>query len=153
MTVVEFSRKHYQILSLQPMRFVGKETLREEDWRTMRAKTKYDLILGDLVLNVVARDDITKILRNLGESLAEGGYCLLRTWVRSVDKRYDIRAVVAQHRQKTPRINFYTACLLPLHMCNYDFKNDSADYPAMTANLFAAYRAGLVGKSEYQVLF
>jgi SAM-dependent methyltransferase len=152
-TVVEFSRRHYQILSLQPMRFTGKETLREEDWRTMHSRTKYDLILGDLVLNVVARDDITKILRNLGRSLAEGGYCLLRTWVRTVDKKYDIRAVVANHRQKTPRINFYTACLLPLHMCNYDFKKDSADYPAMAANLLAAYRAGIVKKYEYQYCF
>jgi SAM-dependent methyltransferase len=149
-TVVEFSRRHYQVLSRQPMRFMGKETLREEDWRTMHTRTKYDLILGDLVLNVVAHDDITRILRNLGRSLADGGYCLLRTWVRTGDKKYDIRAVVAQHRQRTPRINFYTACLLPLHMCDYDFKNDSADYPAMTANLLAAYRAGLVKRDEYQ---
>jgi SAM-dependent methyltransferase len=152
-TLVEFSRKHYQILSLQPMRYMGKETVREEDWRAMRTENKYDLVLGDLVLNVVAREDIAEILRNLAGSLAEGGYCLLRTWVRADDKRYDIRTVVAQHRQKTPRIHFYTACVMPLHMCNYNFRTDSADYPAMRANLFAAYRAGLVKKSEYQYCY
>jgi len=149
-TVVEFSRRHYQILSRQPMRFTGAEVLREEDWRAMHAKEKYDLILGDLALNVVARADIDRILRNLGRNLSDVGYCVLRTWVRADDRRYDLRTVVDQHRRKTPRIHFYTACMLPLHMCNYDFKKDSADYPAMMANLLAACRAGLVTKSEYQ---
>lgn len=149
-TLVEFSRKHYQILSRQPMKFTGSETLREEDWRTMGAGEKYDLVLGDLALNVVAREDIGRILRKLGRSLAEDGYCLLRTWVRTDDTRYDLRAVVARHRRKTPHVHFYTACVLPLHMCNYDFKRDSADYPAMMADLLRAYRAGLVRKSEYQ---
>jgi len=149
-TIVEFSRRHYEILSRQPMKFIGSETLREEDWRAMHAKEKYDLILGDLVLNVVASNDIGGILRNLGRCLSKGGYCLLRTWVRADDRRYDLRTVVARHRRMTPRIHFYTACVMPLHMCSYDFKNDSADYPAMTANLLSAYRAGLVSKAEYQ---
>src|SRR5689334_6478476 len=34
-TVIEFSRAHYRILSRQPMKYRGRETLREEDWRQM----------------------------------------------------------------------------------------------------------------------
>jgi hypothetical protein len=149
-TLVEFSREFYSILSRQPMKFTGREEVREEDWRAMRAEAKYDLILGDLALNVVACKDIARILANLAGNLAEGGYCLLRSWVRADDTRYSLRAIVARHRRKTPHIHFYTACVIPLHMCNYDFKRDSADYLAMTANLLRACRAGLVRKSEYR---
>jgi len=150
LAIVEFSQRHYQILSRQPMRYKGKEVVREEDWRSMRTKSKYDLILGDLALNVVARDDIPKILRNVAGSLAAGGYCLLRTWVRRNDRSYDIQEVVTQHRRKTPRVHFYTACLIPLHFCNYDFERDNANYPEMITNLRAACRSRLVKKGEYR---
>jgi hypothetical protein len=150
LAIVEFSQKHYQILSRQPMKYMGEEVVREEDWRTMRTRSKYDLILGDLALNVVARDDIPKILNNVANSLAAGGFCLLRTWVRRNDRTYDIREVVMQHRRITPRVHFYTACLIPLHFCNYDFKKDNANYPGMIANLRAAYRSRLVEESEYR---
>jgi SAM-dependent methyltransferase len=151
--LAEFSRKHYHILSRQPMKYRGKEVVREEDWRSMRAKSKYDLILGDLALNVVARNDIPKILRNLSRSLAAGGYCILRTWVRSNDRSYDIQEVVTKHRQKTPQVHFYTACLIPLHFCSYDFKRDNADYPEMIVKLRAACRSRLVKKSEYRFCY
>ena len=149
-TVIEFSREHYRILSRQPMKHRGQETLREEDWRKMKTDRKYDLILGDLVLNVVARRDIAHVLRNIGRSLVRDGVCLLRTWVRRNDRRHDLRTIVTQHRRRTPRTHFYTACMLPLHMCDYDFRRDSADYAAMTRRLFQAHRAGMVNQAEYQ---
>ena len=149
-TVIEFSREHYRILSRQPMKYRGRETLRVEDWRHMKVDRKYDLILGDLALNVVARRDVPSVLRNIARSLANDGYCLLRTWVRSDDRRSDLRTIVSQHRRRTPRVHFYTACMLPLHMCDYDFRRDNADYPAMSRRLLEAYRAGIVTQSEYR---
>jgi len=149
-TVIEFSRRHYRILSRQPMAHRGRETLREEDWRAMKAGRQYDLVLGDLVLNVVARSDIPRVLRNVARIVAAEGYCLLRTWVRADDRKYDLKAVVARHRRRTPRVHFYTACMLPLHMCDYDFRRDNADYPAMIRRLQEAYRAGIVTKGEYE---
>jgi len=149
-TIVEFSRKHYRILSRQPMQHRGKETIREEDWREMKGNRKYDLVLGDLALNVLSRSDIPAVLQNVAHSLTDGGYCVLRTWVRVDDKKYRLRAVVAQHRRKTPDVHFYTACMLHLHMCDYDFHKDNADYPAMTRRLYADYRADLVTKAEYE---
>jgi SAM-dependent methyltransferase len=149
-TVIEFSREHYRILSRQPMKHRGREELREEDWRGMKVDRKYDLILGDLVLNVVARRDIASVLRNIARSLARDGRCLLRTWVRSNDRRPALRTIVAQHRRRTPGIHFYTACMLPLHMCDYDFEKDNADYAAMIRRLFEACRAGIVREAEYR---
>jgi len=149
-TVIEFSRTHYRILSRQPMAYRGREVLREEDWREMKADRKYDLVLGDLALNVVARSDVPKVLRNIARLLAHDGTCLLRTWVRADDRRLDLKTVVAAHRMRTPRVHFYTACMLPLHMCDYDFRRDNADYPAMTHRLRDAHRTGIVAKAEYE---
>ena len=148
-TIIEFSKRHYEVLSRQPMQHKGKETVREEDWRTMQPDRHYDLILGDLVLNVVQKKDIGAILRNLKKSLSPGGSCILRTWVRKDDTRRSIEKVLQSYRRNTPRLHFYTANIMPLYMCSYDFRKDNSDYPGMIALLKKQLTEKKISKKEY----
>ncbi len=148
-TIIEFSQKHYEILSRQPIRHKGNETFVEEDWRTMSRHTPFDLVLGDLVLNVVPKKDIGKILKNVQKNLAPSGMCILRTWVRANDKRLLIERVIAQYRKSFARLPFYTAAIMPLYMCFYDFKRDCADYPSMISGLKTQLENKTISRSEY----
>lgn len=150
-TLIEFKAKHYQILSQQPMKFKGKETLREEDWKSMDTNQKYDLILGDLVLNVGSITDIKKILSNVSKSTSKNGYCIFRTWVRRNNNQLNMEKVIKAHRKKHPHI--YTSCIMPMYMCYYNFTKDKVDYPAMIEGLKALYKEGKVKKQEYEHCF
>jgi len=148
-TVIEFSQKHYNVLSKQPMEYRGKEILRLEDWRTMSTEKKYHLILGDLVFNGASKVGIVKILRKTSQSLSKDGYCILRTWVRRSNKKYNLDEVINDHRKNRSRMHFYTSCLMPIYMCFYDFKDDRAEYPVLIKGLKEAYKRKKVTRKEY----
>lgn len=152
-TLIEFSKRHYTILSRQAMKYRGKERVREEDWRSMRTAEQYDLIFGDLVLNVVQKKDISPILQKLRMSLSPDGVCMLRTWVRANNTRASIDAILKAYRRAGSRTHFYTANIMPLYMCRYDFKHDNGDYPAMISLLKEKLLEKKISKTEYHACY
>ncbi|MEK7619055.1 MAG: hypothetical protein AAB416_02340 [Patescibacteria group bacterium] len=152
-TVIEFSKKHYAILSRQQMKYRGTEHVREEDWRRMHTKERYDLILGDLVLNVVQKEDISTILQKLKESLSQDGVCMLRTWVRASSAHRSVDTILKSYRKAGSKSHFYTANIMPLYMCCYDFLNDNANYPAMIHLLKEKLLEKKISKAEYHACY
>src|SRR3989338_2394085 len=92
-TLLDVSELHCNILSKQPMTYTGPETFLSMDWRKMETKEQFDIILGDLVVNMLNSD----------------GTFISRNWIRIQDNLSDFAAVVRFAREKYPNVNFYVA--------------------------------------------
>jgi hypothetical protein len=61
------------------------ETLVKDDWLTFKINEKFDVIIGDLVLNLVDPRDYIRLRDNLIRHLQEGGRCYFRTLAKDTD--------------------------------------------------------------------
>jgi len=103
-TLIDFSRLHYEILSKQHMFYTG-----AEKFLMMQTEEKYDIVLGDLVVNMLNTADRDSLLKNVSNILVLNGIFISRNWIRVKDDISDFAAIVKFVREKYPNVNFYTA--------------------------------------------
>ncbi len=145
-TVIDFKKENYKILSKQPM-IHGPEIFMEEDWKTMSTDKRYDLLLGCTVLNVVGSKNIPVILENISK-IAD--IAILRTFVRS-SKLLDPKKVIAKNRKK--HAHPYTAFGLDLYLCYYDCEKESVDISAMFKGLKSLMKNKTLTNKEYSYFY
>ncbi|MDO8582302.1 MAG: class I SAM-dependent methyltransferase [bacterium] len=135
-TIIDFSKLHFEILSEQFMTYKGEEKFLEMDWRKMKSGIKFDFILGDLVVNMLDNENRELMLKNIHNMLAENGLAILRSWIEPKEKLLNFESVLKFVRKKYPNVNFYTSTagyVYPAYINNSEFgdvgklKNDLED--------------------------
>lgn len=148
-TLIEFSKDHYEILSKQPRQHKGPEKLRLEDWRAMNETEKYDLVFGDLVTNVFPKGELPKVINQFAAITARDGRCILRCWVRPADRLPDLLAEIKRHRKERDGTNLYASCAMFFYLAGYDYQNDKADFKKMIGLAAALRDSGKITGEEY----
>jgi len=96
-------------LSKQHMSYIGEEKFLMMDWKKMQTEERYDIVLGDLVVNMLNTADRDSLLKNVSEILAKDGVSILRNWIKLDNQPSDFISTVKLVREKYPHVNFYTA--------------------------------------------
>lgn len=149
-TLVDFSKLHYEILSKQPMMYTGPESFILADWRKMQTAEKFDIILGDLVVNMLNTEDRDLLLKNISNMLAPDGIFISRNWIRTKSNTPDFAATVKLVREKYPNVNFYVSTagyVYPAYINETEF----ADVERMKKDIDDAFKTGLISKNEYKI--
>ncbi|MFA5022637.1 MAG: class I SAM-dependent methyltransferase [Patescibacteria group bacterium] len=148
-TLIDISKLHYKILSKQPMSYKGAEKFLAMDWRKMKTKEKFDLILGDLVVNMLNTKDRDILLKNVSGMLATNGIFISRNWIKPSNLPPNFAAVVKLVRKKYPNTNFYTSTagfVYPAYINNTEF----ADVKKLKADLKSLKEKKLITNSEHK---
>src|SRR3989338_9973920 len=98
-TVVDYSRYNFKHLKGQ-MKRRGKEILVVQDWRKMNLNKKFDIILGDLSLNMVGFKDQKIILRKLSKLAESKGFIAHRTWLYEESRYASLNELIEAHRKR-----------------------------------------------------
>lgn len=148
-TLIDVSELHCKILSKQPMTYTGVETFLSLDWRKMEIKEKFDIVLGDLVVNMLNTVDRDSLLKNVSSILAPDGVFISRNWIKTNDGLSDFASVVNFVREKYPNVNFYTATagfVYPAYINDTEF----ADVEKLKNDLEDLKKNKLVSNNEYK---
>ena len=131
------------------MTYTGPETFLSMDWRKMETKEQFDIILGDLVVNMLNNEDRDSLLKNVSKMLDSDGTFISRNWIRIQDNLSDFAAVVRFAREKYPNVNFYVATagsVYPAYINDTEF----ADVEKLKNDLEDLRKKKLISNSEYK---
>ena len=148
-TLIDVSELHYKILSKQFMAYTGPETFLSMDWRKMQTKEKFDIILGDLVVNMLNTEDRAFLLKNVSNMLAKDGIFISRSWITVKNNFSDFASVVKFVREKYPNVNFYAATagsVYPAYINDTEF----ADVDRLKNDLEDLKKKKLISTAEYK---
>jgi cyclopropane fatty-acyl-phospholipid synthase-like methyltransferase len=148
-TLIDVSKMHYEILSKQHMAYTGAEEFVALDWRNMHTKKKFDIILGDLVMNMLGTKNRDSMLKNVSEILVSDGIFISRNWIKPKSNLKDFAAVVKYVRKKYPHVHFYTTTagfVYPAYINNTEF----ADVRKLKSDLVDLKKKKLINVSEYK---
>lgn len=75
--VVDFEKRHYDILTSYAKDSIGDENFLEKDWLEIEDEDKYNIIIGHRAINVVGKDILQNFFDKMYKSLKPGGvfYC------------------------------------------------------------------------------
>jgi len=106
-SLIEYSRDHYRILSKQHATFQGKERLILQDWRDLHINKKFDIVLGDNTLNLLNDNDRIIALKNISKILKKNGVFLPRTFISLPNMPKNWKSILRKIK-KCPKTHFYT---------------------------------------------
>lgn len=148
-TVIEYNTENYNALGSLMKRKPLKETLVVGDWRTIKLKQKFDLILGDFCVNVLPKKDQPQFIKNVANLLAPRGFCMLKTFVRYDEVRGDLAERLAFYRTKMKHRPILETVMATMFKSAYNYQTEELTFPAIWQNFTRLYKAGKMKKDEY----
>lgn len=143
-TIADKDRGNFAVLNKTRYHYMAhKEKLVVKNWLDLDGK--YDVILGDLVLNVLPFDKQNILLRKLKNLIKKDGIIVLRTWV--LDKKKNIKTLVKGYDGKVPIFSYYA---LPLLRYFYDHKKNYVICRDVVFELKKLWKEGIVPKDVFE---
>ncbi len=122
-TCFDFSKYNFEYL-MNEVKHKPKETFVEGDWVGKVLDEKFDIILGDNVVNMLMKKDFEKFLSNIAKMLKDDGLFIPRTYIRDQDERYTGLKAVKEFREERKGQHIHTAMTRNLFVAAYDFEKD-----------------------------
>lgn len=122
-TLIDFKRYNYEYLGRE-VKNRPKETFYEGNWLNTVLNEKFDIILADNVINVMAKADVPKLLRNVSRMLKVGGLFMPRTYVREKGETYTGEKAVKEYREERKGQALYSGIVRNMYIAAYDFKKE-----------------------------
>lgn len=148
-SVVDYREENYEAMGLLMKRKKFKEKLIQKDWRTIRTKEKYDLILGDYCFNVLSKKDQAKFIKNISRMLKPDGLCMIKTFVRYDSDRGDLAKSLHYYRTKKKHRPILETIMAPMFKYSYDFKKEECSFPNVWKKFVKLYKNDKMKKEEY----
>ena len=122
-TLFDFKRYNYEYLATE-VKNKPKEKFIEGNWLTTILEDKFDVVLADNVLDVVMKEDIPTILKNISNILKKEGIFMPRTYIRDKDEHWTGEKVIKEYRKEGSKKPFYTWVIRNFYLSAYDSKKE-----------------------------
>lgn len=121
-TIMDYNPRNYEILRRYMRHPSGEpeQTLVEKDWREIDYESRFDIVLGDLALNMVPLSEQQELIGKLTGALTPNGYSVQRVWVRDSAKyspqHTTLEDIICEHRETRARegYDYFYSLALPL---------------------------------------
>ena len=126
-TCVDYHNENFYILRTL-MKRKGNEELVNQDWRKMKLVEKYDLIMGDVALQMIPLKDNQKILLRLQNALKFSGFLVHRNWIRVRGAYRTQQSVLAEYKRRAKKSGPFSALAMPMVQHCFDDKKGLVYY-------------------------
>jgi hypothetical protein len=147
-TVIEFSKHHYDVLSRQYMLYKGKENLLIADWRKIKTKERFDFVFGDNVLNMLNTEGRLMLLKNAAAMLKKDGMFITRDYVKIGKMPRNWKEIIELRSKKYASAHFFTATQHLAFTAYMDSATEFTDVDKLIKELKELKKKGKVKASE-----
>ena len=148
-TLMDFSRKNYDYLS-DEVKNKPKEIFIEGNWLSKALDEKFDIILGDNVINVIAKEDVPKLLSNAAKMLKKDGFFMPRTYVRDRGERYTGEKVIKEYRTERKGQSLFTGTMRNFLVAAYDFDEERVIFSDIRQLVKELHNKGIMSDEEVE---
>ena len=147
----DFSEYNYQYLS-QEVKHKPKETFILGNWLDVVPEGKFDIVLGDVVLNLIFKEEYPKMLSMVSKILEKEGYFIPRTFVRGKDEKWAGEKAVEEYRKDGSKTPVYTWLGRNLYMSAFDYEKEMLTMNKNWLVIVDLQNKGLLSKKEVDEL-
>jgi len=122
-TLLDFSRYNYDYLTAE-VKNMPKEIFHEGDWLTTVLQKKFDIVLGDNIINVCKKENLHVLLTNIAKMLKLDGFFMPRVYVREKGESYTGEKVIKEYKEKRKGQTFYEGTIRNMYLAAYNLKKD-----------------------------
>lgn len=123
-----------------------KEVFIEGNWMKVKLKDKFDVILGDNVLNIFSKKDLPKLLKNVSLMLSKDGVFLARTHIKKKNERFTLLKIIKDYKIKNYRYGIYAGFLHNFYYLFYNKKKDCVIWKECYKKAKELLNKGLIDK-------
>jgi cyclopropane fatty-acyl-phospholipid synthase-like methyltransferase len=98
-TCFDFSEYNYKYLT-DEVKNKPQERFVNGNWFTHTLDEQFDIILGDVVINLQVKEKLPDLFRNIAEWLALGGLFMPRTYIRDKGETCTAEEAIRRYREK-----------------------------------------------------
>jgi hypothetical protein len=146
-TVVDYNKETYDILT-KLVKNKGKEIFIANDWRKIPTTNNYDLIVGDLSLNCLPKEDISKMITLFDKLLSKNGLVIQRIVIRKNNKKKSINQIIKEYRQNKKQ-SIWESIWFDIQMNQYNFDKEYVLFSDSIKELKKANKSGLISDQEF----
>ena len=149
-TSVDYNRRNFKILK-KLVKHSGREKLIIADWRRLKLKEKYDLILGDVAFAMLPFRGWDKLLKNLQPILKPNGLIVQRTWMRKNNDFKNFKVFLKNvHSKQRSKMDAFTSLGIPFAFYAYNAHNENICYARSLPKLKVFVAKKLLAENDYQ---
>ncbi|MBI3032210.1 class I SAM-dependent methyltransferase [Candidatus Woesearchaeota archaeon] len=145
---LDFSRYNFEYLK-QEVTAKPHEKLVEGNWLQTVLDEKFDIILADNVINLVQREGINILLKNVQKMLKPHGIFMPRIYIRKEHETINEEQVIKEYRKKGSKKPLYNYIGRNLYLTVYNTENERV----MLKNVYNAaeklFQKGIITKEEF----
>jgi hypothetical protein len=146
--LLDFSRNNYEYLSDEVFN-APKEMFIEGNWLHSKLSDKFDIILGDNVINVLPKKDIPLFFKNVANMLKKDGFFMPRSYIRTPEEtNFKVEEGIKEYRKKKHIYGLYTGMSRAFYIGAYNFKDDVSFLKDWFKAAEKMYKKGLINKKE-----
>ncbi|MBI4453009.1 class I SAM-dependent methyltransferase [Candidatus Woesearchaeota archaeon] len=149
-TLFDFKRYNYEYLAAE-VNNKPKEKFIEGNWLTTIPEEKFDVVLADNVLDVVMRNDIPTLLKNISNTLKKEGLFMPRTYIRDKDEHWTGEKVIEEYRKEGSKKPFYTWVIRNFYLSAYDSKKEFVVLKEVWKVVSSLHDKGLLTDEELEI--
>ena len=148
-TAVDYNAKTFHILG-KGLRHPSVAHLVVQDWRNMEFENRFDVVIGDLAINMMSISEQAIVMKNISNALKKDGLLIHRVWIRQPG-RYTrptttFGDILAEHKAERPNADYFFSLALPFIHYFFDEERKCIDFQIMLQGLREAYRDNLIPK-------
>ncbi|MFH1769925.1 MAG: class I SAM-dependent methyltransferase [archaeon] len=148
-TLIDFNKTSYEVLK-GLVDNVPEETLVEDNWISVKLKEKFDIILGDNVVNVMPLPDMKAFIENLSKLLAENGLLFTRNYIRYEGEEYTPEKAIEEYRREGKDWPFQAGTLRNFSLAGYNFDTQMVMLRDIWKGITRIHDKGLITDEEFK---
>lgn len=147
-TCFDFSRKNFEYLKGEVLN-PPKERFIEGNWLTKEVSEKFDIILGDAVINVLRKKEVSIFMSNISRLLSNDGLFMPRTYIRTADEtKPEVEKGIKEYREKKHIYGLYAGLSRVFYLGGYGFKKDESYMKDWYKSAEKMFKKGLLTRKE-----
>ncbi len=147
-TCFDFSEYNYNYLK-DEVKKMPQERYVNGNWFTHKLDEQFDIILGDVIINLQDKKKLPNLFRNIASWLKPNGLFMPRTYIRDKDETCTAEEAIKRYRKKTGQ-RLYTGSTRDLYLAGYDFEKETVNFRKLWAMLIDLHAQKIVTDEEFE---
>lgn len=148
-TIIDYNKLSYEILK-ELVEHMPKETFIEGNWIDVKLDEKFDIILGDNVVNVIPLPNMKTFLANMSKMLNKKGLFFSRNYIRYKGESYTTEKAIEEYRREGKDWPFIAGTLRNLCLAAFNPKTQMVKLSDIWKGIIRLHDKVLISDKEFK---
>lgn len=152
-TVIDYSQVYYKESGMARRHRNRKEKFIHQRWQDMEIKNKFDIILGDMVILNLEKNEIEGFLKNISRALTKNGIFMTKSFFIGNKKIKSLESIFQNYTKSRNHYHPITKLYYDLVMCSLEKGKDTINFKSLLEKIEDLYVRGVIKKEVFDIFY